>query len=110
MFSDGQAHVLGPLNGDHWNVFIADRTGQFEVCDDFMSQEQTLNIYMYGIRQEVAQLFMKSEEMILPSIFESKETSSVANSIEISKCKIAQPTFSFVTSAAEATERSGIDL
>jgi len=32
MFSDGQAHVLGPLNGDHWNVFIADRTGQFEVA------------------------------------------------------------------------------
>jgi hypothetical protein len=112
MFSDGQPHILGPLNGDHWYVFIADRTEQDENCDGRLSMEQTLNIYMYGINQEVAQLFMKSEEMILPSIFESKSSVAVESELSIAKeavNKIRPSSFSFVTTSAEATARSGID-
>lgn len=78
------------------------------------TKEQTLNIYMYGINQEIAQLFMKSEEMILPSLFESKVTVQAEQQLEITKeveCKLKNTTqgFAFVTSAAEATSRSGIN-
>jgi len=81
MFSDGQPHILGPLNGDHWYVFIADRIPRDEFSDTRLDRESTLNIYMYGIDQDVAQLFMKSEEMILPSILDSKD--NVKSSAEI---------------------------
>ena len=112
MFSDGQPHILGPLNGDHWYVFIADRMEQDDKCDSCLNTEQTLNIYMYGIHQDVAQLFMKSEEMILPSIFESKSSVAVESEMSITKeavNKIRPSSFSFVTTSAEATARSGID-
>lgn len=112
MFSDGQPHILGPLNGDHWYVFIADRMEQGDDCVSRLNMEQTLNIYMYGINPDVAQLFMKSEEMILPSIFESKSSVSVQNETLITKeavNKIRPSSFSFVTTSAEATARSGID-
>jgi len=113
MFSDGHAHVLGPLNADHWYVFIVDRTEKDEEIKESSAQEQTLNIYMYGIPQQVAQLFMKSEEMILPAIFDTKETSAPVTEMSITKdivCKLSQPGFTFVTSSAEATERSGIQM
>lgn len=113
MFSDGHAHILGPLNGDHWCVFVVDRMQQ-DSCD---MKDQTLNLYMYGINQDIAQLFMKSEQMILPSLFDSKEKTlaSGENQLEITKeagcnTKLLAPCFTFVTSAAEATSRSGINL
>ena len=113
MFSDGHAHILGPLNGDHWCVFVVDRMQQ-DSCD---MKDQTLNLYMYGINQDIAQLFMKSEQMILPSLFDSKEKTlaSGENQLEITKeagcnTKLIAPCFTFVTSAAEATSRSGINL
>jgi hypothetical protein len=112
MFSDGQPHILGPLNGDHWYVFIADRTEQDDNCDSRLNQEQTLNIYMYGIPPDVAQVFMKSEQMILPSLFESKSSVAVGSEKSIMKQAVntlKSPTFSFVTTSAEATARSGID-
>lgn len=113
MFSDGHAHILGPLNADHWYVFIADRSDKDEDFKESSVQEQTLNIYMYGIPQQVAQLFMKSEEMILPAIFDTKESSVPVGEMSITKdivCKLSQPGFTFVTNAAEATERSGIEM
>jgi hypothetical protein len=112
MFSDGQPHILGPLNGDHWYVFIADRMEQSDNCESRLNMEQTLNIYMYGINPDVAQLFMKSDEMILPSIFESKSCVAVEKEMSISKeaaNSIRPSSFSFVTTSAEATSRSGID-
>jgi S-adenosylmethionine decarboxylase len=112
MFSDGQPHILGPLNGDHWYVFIADRMEQSDNCESRLNMEQTLNIYMYGINPDVAQLFMKSDQMILPSIFESKSCVAVEKEMSISKeaaNSIRPSSFSFVTTSAEATSRSGID-
>lgn len=109
MFSDGQAHILGPLNADHWVVFIADRIRREDEYDVRLDREQTLNIYMYGISQEIAQLFMKSEEMILPSLFDVKDhVKGESHIITKTIASDSHSSFSFVTSAEEATDRSGI--
>ena len=64
-------------------------------------------MYMYGINEEVAQLFVKSEEMILPPLFDIKER--VESDLVISKESVpSKSSFQFVSTAAEATARSGI--
>lgn len=122
IFKDGQPFILGPMNSDHWYVFLVDRMQrQLAICDSSpsfdsssMGSEQTLNIYMYGIDQNVAQLFVKAEEMIIPSIFESAPSDSdvkKSGSAELSSGAdklTVKSSSGFVTSAAEASERSGI--
>lgn len=51
----GEAHALGPLNGDHWNAFVHDN------CNRPMSEstDRNLNIMMYDIDPAVAKLFYK---------------------------------------------------
>ena len=108
MFSDGQPHILGPMNADHWVVFIADRTA--EGLDGLhVDQEQNINIYMYGIDQEIAQQFVKAEPLIIPSMFTSleeiKDDNANSNNNTI---KLVDAAPCFVTTAAEATRVSGI--
>eukprot|EP00282_Hemiselmis_andersenii_P023705 CAMPEP_0171998048 /NCGR_PEP_ID=MMETSP1041-20130122/1022_1 /TAXON_ID=464988 /ORGANISM="Hemiselmis andersenii, Strain CCMP439" /LENGTH=209 /DNA_ID=CAMNT_0012651383 /DNA_START=322 /DNA_END=948 /DNA_ORIENTATION=- len=59
IFEDGRPHVFGPLTTDHWCVFVADRIER-GVGKETVDKEQTLNVYMYDIDAEVAQLFMRA--------------------------------------------------
>lgn len=54
-FPTGSAHILGPITGDHWLVFVADYVDRPTTeCVD-----RTLNIMMFDIDQSVARLFTK---------------------------------------------------
>ena len=67
---DGNGYTLGPVNGDHWFVFVADhtsRTGALEIDTD-----RVLNIMMFDIDENVAKFFYYDEyDRNLPG--ESKE-------------------------------------
>jgi S-adenosylmethionine decarboxylase len=52
---DGNGYTLGPVNADHWFVFVADhtsRTGALEIDTD-----RVLNIMMFDIDENVAKFF-----------------------------------------------------
>lgn len=90
-------------------VFIADRIDRSggEEKKEKQEVEQTLNMYMYDVDPLVAQLFMRADPLIIPSILESGDDS---NNNEEKKMGEASDDFAslFSTSSAEATERSGI--
>ena len=91
IFPSGRPFVMGPMTSDHWYLFVADfidrgdRTARGDgwceaarglgaVCDakdgrKVMDKDQMLNVYMYGIDPHVAQLFVRGDSLILPSIF-----------------------------------------
>jgi len=52
---DGSGYVLGPMTGDHWFVFVADK------CDrpSYLSTDRVLNIMMFDFDQGCAQNFYK---------------------------------------------------
>mmetsp|Transcript_80742 Transcript_80742/g.216480 ORF Transcript_80742/g.216480 Transcript_80742/m.216480 type:complete len:387 (+) Transcript_80742:390-1550(+) len=104
MFLDGHAHVLGPITGDHWYVYVVDRIGREMVSGQCLDRRQSFNLYMYGMDQDVAQLFIKAEPMILPSILEKD---SKDEGVIMAK-NTSGASFSFVTTSQEATDRSGI--
>jgi S-adenosylmethionine decarboxylase len=49
-----------------------------------MDKDQMLNVYMYGIDPHVAQLFVKGDSVILPSIFTTFNTSGSSSSLSSS--------------------------
>lgn len=141
IFPSGRPFVLGPMTSDHWYLYVADfidREGKnsavsrdlidYEKGKDgkkVMDKDQMLNVYMYGIDPHVAQLFVRGDSLILPSIFDnndssysSSNTSSGSNTpntpnISCDKQKVdinaqAFEGFNFCSDANEATERSGI--
>eukprot|EP01138_Halocafeteria_seosinensis_P013576 gb/GECG01013865.1/.p1 GENE.gb/GECG01013865.1/~~gb/GECG01013865.1/.p1 ORF type:complete len:395 (+),score=38.23 gb/GECG01013865.1/:1-1185(+) len=58
LFPEGAGHVLGPITGDHWLLFVAD------YCErpSHESTDRTIDIMMYDIDPSVARLFETSEE------------------------------------------------
>jgi S-adenosylmethionine decarboxylase len=78
----GSGHILGPVTGDHWFVYVADLTHPLAVtsekllskisskaltqpatgCQDGanMSMERTVNVMMFDIDPDVASIFFKS--------------------------------------------------
>lgn len=91
-------------------MFVADRIQR--VLEDGtpmegLDRDQMLNIYMYDIDPRVAQLFMRADPLIIPSIFEDGEES---NQDSEKKIMGADNEFGamFSTTAHEATNRSGI--
>jgi S-adenosylmethionine decarboxylase len=141
VFPSGRPFVMGPMNSDHWYLFVADfvrrerdivRAGveRPERCK-IQDKDQMLNVYMYDIDPDVAQLFMKADPLIVPSIFggdenNSESAGSSSGSDEDSHkderkddkggkgkadCKKDTAVYaadSFPSTAEEATERSGI--
>jgi len=153
IFPTGRPFVMGPMSSDHWYLFVADfidregvRKGKREVgyqqdeVKDYekdvrktMDKDQMLNVYMYGIDPHVAQLFVRGDALILPSIFATPSYTDSSSSSSSSTCSIsgsppnnsdssikmakdkdvdvnaaAFEGFNFCSSADEATERSGI--
>ena len=52
---DGNGYTLGPINDDHWFVFIADQTLRSRV--EGIDNDRVLNIMMFDIDPDVASLF-----------------------------------------------------
>ncbi len=97
--------------GDHWYVFIADRVDRRQEKGHTLDCDQTLNVYMYDIDPGVAQLFMKADPLIIPSILEGNNNDEVKDSAlekKISDLEKNGFASEFSTSAADATARSGI--
>jgi hypothetical protein len=95
--------------GDHWYVFIADRVDRHQEQGRTLDCDQTLNVYMYDIDPGVAQLFMKADPLIIPSILEgNNDESKDSSDKKISDLEKNGFASEFSTSAADATARSGI--
>mmetsp|Transcript_37222 Transcript_37222/g.72628 ORF Transcript_37222/g.72628 Transcript_37222/m.72628 type:complete len:402 (+) Transcript_37222:360-1565(+) len=121
IFEDGHPHVFGPLTSDHWNVFVADRIDRTH-GKETVDKEQTLNVYMYDIDHSVAQLFMKADPVIIPSILDgtSQQNGGDNNSNSNSQKKASDKKGdgekgpaseyeqAFSACAREASDRSGI--
>jgi len=65
-FFDGTAYVLGPVTGDHWNVYLADYSDEFFPSylrqSSERKEEKTLEIMMHNLDRDVAASFYKKEE------------------------------------------------
>lgn len=56
----GSGHILGPITGDHWFVYVADHSAQ--LCAEpsmSISAERTLNMMMFDMSPEVAECFFE---------------------------------------------------
>lgn len=101
IFPTGRPFVMGPMSSDHWYLFVADfidrgegkgaerrahREGMiaFDKRDGkdgkVMDKDQMLNVYMYGIDPHVAQLFVRGDALILPSIFANNNCPDIGSS------------------------------
>ena len=56
---DGNGYTLGPVNGDHWFVFVADQTIRAKALDQ--DTDRVLNIMMFDIDESVSKKFMYDE-------------------------------------------------
>jgi S-adenosylmethionine decarboxylase len=60
-FLRGAGHVLGPLTGDHWFVYVADKPLHpiKSICNEITPSINgcTLNLMMFGIAKEVREIF-----------------------------------------------------
>lgn len=52
-FPEGSPYVLGPLDGDHWYVFIAEYSERAD------SEDQMLNVYMHDLDVSAANQFFR---------------------------------------------------
>jgi S-adenosylmethionine decarboxylase len=52
---DGNGYTLGPVNRDHWFVFVADHTMRSKALES--DTDRVLNIMMFDIDEDVANLF-----------------------------------------------------
>jgi S-adenosylmethionine decarboxylase len=52
---DGNGYTLGPVNGDHWFVFVADQTIRSKSLE--IDTDRVLNIMMFDIDESVSKLF-----------------------------------------------------
>lgn len=56
---DGNGYTLGPVNGDHWFVFVADHTARTRALE--IDTDRVLNIMMFDIDENVAKFFHYDE-------------------------------------------------
>jgi len=52
---DGNGYTLGPINSDHWFVFVADQTIRSRNLE--LDTDRVLNIMMFDIDEDVANMF-----------------------------------------------------
>jgi S-adenosylmethionine decarboxylase len=53
---DGNGYTLGPVNGDHWFVFVADQTIRAKALEQ--DTDRVLNIMMFDIDESISKKFM----------------------------------------------------
>jgi S-adenosylmethionine decarboxylase len=56
---NGSAYVHGPVNADHWFTYVADCSK----TSPGLSTDRTLNIMMFDLDEEVANKFVKGDEV-----------------------------------------------
>eukprot|EP00961_Rhodomonas_salina_P204712 2762811-Rhodomonas_salina.1 len=110
VFPQGRPFVMGPMTSDHWYLFVADFIRRESVNGNrkIVDKDQMLNVYMYDIDASVAQLFMRADSLILPSIFRNSEEDGDADKDKLEKVEEAKNAQDFCATTEEATERSGI--
>jgi len=112
IFPQGRPFVMGPMTSDHWYLFVADFIRRESVNGNrkIVDKDQMLNVYMYDIDPAVAQLFMRADSLILPSIFRDGDGEVDAADVDAGKDSNANAnTTDFCASTEEATQRAGID-
>ncbi|KYQ93099.1 S-adenosylmethionine decarboxylase [Tieghemostelium lacteum] len=62
----GQAYVMGPLNKDHWNLYIAD----FRKSSTFQRTEQTFEVMMHDLDPKVMEQFFKKPDQPVSEVTE----------------------------------------
>eukprot|EP00543_Licmophora_paradoxa_P017696 CAMPEP_0202460432 /NCGR_PEP_ID=MMETSP1360-20130828/43925_1 /ASSEMBLY_ACC=CAM_ASM_000848 /TAXON_ID=515479 /ORGANISM="Licmophora paradoxa, Strain CCMP2313" /LENGTH=425 /DNA_ID=CAMNT_0049082089 /DNA_START=140 /DNA_END=1417 /DNA_ORIENTATION=- len=72
---DGNGYTLGPLTSDHWFVFVADQTTRINPDTD---TDRVLNIMMFDIDDDVAQLFYYDHYQTLDGEDKASETTRVS--------------------------------
>ena len=56
----GSAHILGPVTGDHWFVFVADHSEiPHSVTCPNADRESTINMMMFDMAPEIASIFFQ---------------------------------------------------
>jgi S-adenosylmethionine decarboxylase len=56
----GSAHILGPVTGDHWFVYVADHSEvPHSLTSPTAATERTLNMMMFDMHPDVAQIFFQ---------------------------------------------------
>lgn len=68
----GSGHILGPVTGDHWFVYIADPHPEYQLLLEAPTMERTINLMMFGIASNVCELFfqksgLSAKEMTIKS-------------------------------------------
>mmetsp|Transcript_8220 Transcript_8220/g.7360 ORF Transcript_8220/g.7360 Transcript_8220/m.7360 type:complete len:418 (+) Transcript_8220:61-1314(+) len=56
----GSGHVLGSVTGDHWFFYVADPTPEVFLSLSAPTTEKTVNIMMFDMAPEVAEIFFQS--------------------------------------------------
>ncbi|CAM9447761.1 unnamed protein product [Chrysoparadoxa australica] len=54
---NGSGYILGPITGDHWFVYVADKCNR----NNFVATDRTINIMMFDMDPAVAGMFFKKE-------------------------------------------------
>jgi S-adenosylmethionine decarboxylase len=54
---NGSGHVLGPVTGDHWFVYVADKYDR----PDFTATDRIINIMMFDMHPDCAAMFVRGE-------------------------------------------------
>ena len=64
---NGEGHILGPITGDHWFVYVADHSETsplfkktLSYVPPISSKERTLNMMMFDMSQDIAQIFYQA--------------------------------------------------
>ena len=80
---DGNGYTLGPITADHWFVFVADQTIRRNIED--LDNDRVLNIMMFDIDEEVANIFYYDHYDARNSEVETKDEATKRISFEQTK-------------------------
>ena len=71
---DGDAYILGPLSGEHLNMYVWDKYDETHSTNE--STDRTLSLMMYGLDRDVAKLFLGRGS---PAPLSSSKNDSISN-------------------------------
>jgi S-adenosylmethionine decarboxylase len=73
---DGNGYTLGPVTSDHWFVFVADHTIRSRALE--VDTDRVLNIMMFDIDEDVANLFQYEYYDKIPGESKGEETERIS--------------------------------
>lgn len=88
----GSGHILGPVTGDHWFVYIADPLLNLHVPASLMATppiERTVNIMMFDIAEEVGKLFYQTSGLTAKEMTIKAGINTLCPGAVIDECSFA---------------------